>query len=92
MNSTLLKGLLEERIVSLGSKDLSRFPFPIKGIVRILSKKGDTVAILFSKEALEEFEEELDATDPSFLASLEDSRKSGLTSAKELKRKMGLKK
>ncbi|MBI1871782.1 MAG: hypothetical protein HYS07_11445 [Chlamydiae bacterium] len=92
MITDAIRGLIEEKVVPLDSSRISKFPFPTKGIVRITDKKGKTIAILFSKEALIEFEEELEAANPAFIASLESARGLGRVSARDIKRKIGLSK
>ena len=90
MVSQLLKGLTEERIVLLKRLRSVKLSLPLEGIIRLVDAEGNTVGIVLNKETLEELEEELEASDPKFLASLEKSRRSGRISGEEVKRKAGL--
>ena len=86
----LLKELAEEKVVLLKPAAVSKLPFPLDSIVRLVDTKGNTVGLVLDKRTLEELEEELEAQNPEFLASLEESRKSGRVSGKEVKKKAGL--
>lgn len=90
MIPSLLKGLAEEKVVLLDPSQASKLPFPLEGIVRLVDKQGNTLGFVLDKETLDELEEELESTSPEFLASLEESRKSGRVSGEEVKRKAGL--
>lgn len=87
----LLKELAEEKVVLLKPSDTSKLPFQLKGITRLVDRKGGTLGLIIAKAALEELEEELEAQNPEFLSSLEESRKSGRVPGKEVKKKAGLK-
>ena len=89
--SPLLKGLAEEKIVFLKSGRDARLPFALKGIVRLVDEKGNTLGIVLGRETLEEIEEETEASSPEFLALLEKSRASGRVSGGAVKRKIGIK-
>ena len=89
--SPLLKSLSEEKVVVLNPARAARLPFTLKGIVRLIDARGNTLALVLDRETLEEIEEDVEAADPAFLASLEISRRSGRVSSKEVKRKSGLK-
>lgn len=90
MVPTLLKGLAEEKIVLINSTQAAKLPFRFEGIVRLVDKEGNTLGFVIDKDILDELEEELEAANPGFLASLEESRQSGRISGKEVKRKAGL--
>lgn len=91
MIAPLLKGLSEEKIVVLNPSDTTKLPFSLKGIVRLIDKKGDTLGLVLDKKSLEEIEEEIESSSPEFLASLEVSRRSGRVTGKEVKKKTGIK-
>lgn len=91
MIAPLLKGLSEEKVVLLEPSQAAKLPFSIKGIVRLVDGRGNTLALVLDKETLEEIEEEVEAASPEFLVSLERSRRSGRVSGKEVKHKAGLK-
>ena len=88
---SLLKGLAEEKIVFLNSTRISRLPFSLKGIVRLVDEKGNTLGLVLDRETIEEIEEEAEASRPEFLATLAKSRRSGRISGSEVKKKIGLK-
>lgn len=88
--TSLLKSLSEEKVVLLDAALVSRLPFPLRGIVRLVNKKGETLGLLLDRETLEEIEEEAEASNPEFLAALEASRRSGRVSGIEVKKKAGL--
>ena len=90
MVMSLLKGLAEEKIVFLESPKAFKSLFPLEGIVRVVDKKGNTLALVLDKQTLEELEEEIEATNPDFLASLDASRKSGRVPGNAVKKKAGL--
>lgn len=87
----LLKGLSEEKVVLLDPSQAAKLPFSLKGIVRLVDKKGVTLGLVLDKKTIEEIEEEIESSSPEFLASLEESRKSGRVSGQEVKKKAGLK-
>ena len=91
MVAPFLKGLAEERVVLLNAAQTSQLPFSLKGIVRLVDLKGQTLGVLFDKDMLDELEEEIEAANPAWLASLEASRRSGRVSGKEVRKKAGLK-
>lgn len=86
----LLKGLAEEKIVLLESSKTFKLLFPFEGVVRLVDKKGNTLGLVLDKQTLQELEEEIEASSPEFLASLDASRKSGRVPGKEVKKKAGL--
>jgi hypothetical protein len=86
----LLRGLTEERVVFLNPAQASRLPFALKGIIRLVDRKGNTLGLVLDRKAIEEIEEEVESTSPEFLASLEESRKSGRVPGSEVRRKIGL--
>ena len=87
----LLKGLSEEKIIFLKPGQVAKLAFLLKGIVRLVDAKGNTLGLVLDKEVIDNIEEELDASRPEFLASLEESRRSGRISGKEIKKKIGMK-
>ena len=89
MVSFLLKGLAEEKIVLSSSKSL-KIKLPARGILRIVNKKGQTLAVLLDKATIDDLQEELESSAPKFLATLERSRNSGRASSAEIKRSAGL--
>ena len=90
MVSFLLKGLAEEKIVFSKTSKSIKLSLPARGILRIVDKKGKTLGLLLDKASLDDLEEELEASTPKFLASLEKSRKSGRVSSTDIKRAAGL--
>ena len=90
MVSSLLKGLSEEKVVLLNPAQASKLPFALKGIIRLVDSRGRTLGVVLDRETLEEIQEELEASRPEFLASLDGSRRSGRVSGKEVKRKSGI--
>jgi hypothetical protein len=91
MARSLLGNLAEEQVVLLDRSKKNKLPFPLKGIVRLIDDKGRTLAFLFDKHVIEEFEEDMAAKDPGFLDSLDKSRRSGRISGESIKAKAGLK-
>lgn len=90
MVSALLKGLTEEKIMLLRSPSSVKIALPLTGIIRLVDSEGNTVGLILNKETLEELEEELESSNPNFLASLEESRRSGRVSGDKVKKKAGL--
>ncbi len=88
---SLLKGLAAEKVVLLSPSETAKLPFEFGGIVRLMDKKGHTLGLVINRETIEEIEEEMEASDLGFLASLESSRRSGRVSGKEVKRRLRLK-
>jgi len=88
--TSLLKGLSEETVVLLGPSTKHKLPFRLEGIVRLVDEKGRTLGLVLDKETLDAVEEELEASSPAFLDSLEASRRSGRVSGKEVKKRLGL--
>ena len=91
MVTQLLKGLAEEKVILINSSQAAKLPFALKGIVRLVDKKGNTLGVVLDKGALEDIEEGLEASSPKFWASLEKSRKSGRVSGQEIERRLGIK-
>ncbi len=87
MAHSLLKNLVEEKVVLLDRSKRDKLPFPLKGIVRLIDDKGITLALLLDKYAMEEIGEDMEATDPGFLTSLEISRRSGRIRGEAVKAK-----
>ena len=90
MSSALLKGLSEEKVVLLKPSKASRLSFLFSGIVRLVDERGKTLALVLDRAALEEMEEEIEASSPVFLASLAVSRRSGRVSGAAIKKRLGL--
>ena len=91
MVPTFLQGLAEEKIVLLGSSESTvKLPLPLHGILRIVDRAGNTLGLVMGKETLENIEEEIEASNPEFLAFLKKSRQTGRVSGKEVKKKTGL--
>lgn len=88
---SFLKGLAGEKVVLLKASQTSRLPFSIKGVVRLVDGKGHTLGVVIDHEILEDIQEEIEAQNPEFLASLDASRRSGRVSGKEVRKKLGLK-
>lgn len=91
MIAPLLKGLAEEKIVFLDRSKASRLPFSLKGIIRLVNKKGHTLGLILDRETIVEIEEEIEALNSEFLESLKKSRRSGRISGTTVKKKIGLK-
>lgn len=91
MVSSLLKGLAEEKIILLKPSKTAGLPFPLKGIIRLVDEKGRTLGLVLDKDVLEELEEDAEAQNPEFIASLQESRKSGRVTSKTVKKKSGIK-
>lgn len=91
MTAPLLKGLTEEKIVLLKPDQVSKLAFLFKGIVRLVDGKGNTLGLVLDNDVIEEIQEDIDASSPEFLASLEASRRSGRISGKEVKKNLGMK-
>ena len=82
---SLLKALTEEKVILLDRSAKAKLPFTLEGIVRLVDKEGNTLALLLDRGTLEELEEDIEATNPDFLASLEKSRRSGIVSGEAVK-------
>jgi len=80
---------LGEEVVSLRSF-LAHPSKYLKGIVRVVDNKSRPIGLFLDAEALEELREDLEASSPAFLASLERSRRSGRVSSKAIERRLGL--
>ena len=91
MNSfSLLKGLSEEKIVLVKPSQLAKFSLLLGGIVRLVDSRGETLGLVLDKSTLDDIEEELEASSPEFLASLEASRRSGRVPGDKARRRSGL--
>jgi hypothetical protein len=84
-----LATVLREEVVSL-TAFLARPSKYLKGVVRVVDKKARSVGLFLDAEALDELLEDIEASSPAFLASLERSRRSGRVSAKAIERRLGL--
>lgn len=91
MVAQLLKSLAEEKIVLMNAAQTSKLPFVLKGIVRLVDPKGNTIGLVLDKEMLDGIEEEIEASSPAFWARLEKSRKSGRVSGKEIEKRLHIK-
>ena len=87
--NALLNGLAEEKVVLC--KTPLRLPFALEGIVRLIDKSGRTLGLVLSADALRDIAEDSEASDPKFLASLNESRRSGRVSSSAVKKRLGLK-
>jgi len=74
---SLLKALTEEKVIMLNRSAKAKLPFALEGIIRLVDKEGNTLALLLDRETLEDLEEDIEASNPDFLASLDKSRRSG---------------
>ena len=84
--SPFLKSLMSEKVMMV-----SKLPFAVDGVVRIVDKGGHTLAVVLDKNTIDEIDEEIQASDPKFIASLKTSRKTGRIKGIHVKRKLGLK-
>ncbi len=90
MAPTLLKTLVDEKVVLLDRALESKLPFSLDGITRIVDEHGDTRALLLGKSSIEELEEDIASINPDFLASIDKSRRSDRVSGDAVKVKAGL--
>lgn len=86
MNATVLLG---EEVVSLKSFLANPSKY-LKGVVRVVDNNTRSVGIFLDAKALEELLEDLEASSPAFLASLDASRRSGRVSGAVIKKRLGL--
>lgn len=84
----ILKGLAEEKIVLVKHSKAASITFPVKGIIRLVDEKGGTLGLVLDKQTLEDIQEDTEAQNPVFLASLDESRRSGMISGKKIKSKI----
>lgn len=87
---SVLKNLAEEEIVLLKNAKNFKLPISFHGILRIVDKTGGTVGVFLDKETLDDLEEDIESSNPSFIAALEESRSSGRVSGDSVKDKAGL--
>lgn len=85
---SLLKGLSEERTMLADSSQELRSLFPLDGVVRLMDKKGNTLGLIIGKETLDDINEDIEASNPAFWASLDASRKSGRVSGEKVRRRI----
>lgn len=85
---SLLKGLSEEKTMLADSSRKLSSLFPLAGVVRLMDKKGNTVGLIIGKETLDDIQEDIEASNPDFLASLDASRRSGRVSGAEVRKKV----
>lgn len=90
MTHSLLKNLVEEKVILLDRSKRDKLPFPLEGIIRLVDDKGTTLALLLDKYIMEEIEEDMEATNHGFLASLDKSRRSGRVVGEAVKAEAGL--
>ena len=62
----------------------------LKGVVRVVDNKARSVGLFLDADAVDELVEDLEASSPTFLASLESSRRSGRVSGTAVKKRLGL--
>jgi hypothetical protein len=86
MKATVLLG---EEVVSLKSFLANPSKY-LKGVVRVVDNNTRSVGIFLDAKALEELLEDLEASSPAFLASLDTSRRSGRVSGAVIKKRLGL--
>ena len=91
MVEPLFKDFVNEKIISLEPSKASKLPFPLDGVVRLVDKKGNTLAVVLDKDAWTDFLEYLEYQSPEFWQEIEESRKSGRVSSKEIKKRLGIK-
>ena len=86
----IIPWLLKERVVRLSElkKDLKK----LRGFVRVVNDKNDmsTKGFFMDEETFEDFLEQLEYQTPEFRKEIEESRKSGTVSAKEIENRLGL--
>ncbi|OGC06227.1 hypothetical protein A2230_03085 [candidate division WOR-1 bacterium RIFOXYA2_FULL_36_21] len=90
MVPSVLRGLAEEKIVLLSDAKAHNLPFDIKGITRLVDKKGNTLGLLLDNKILEELEDDIDSQGDDFVKSLKESRISGKVKSSVVKKKSGL--
>lgn len=81
--------LLGEEVVALKSF-LAHPSKYLKGIVRVVDARARPVGLFLDAEALDELLEDLEASSPAFLASLDASRRSGRVSGAVVKKRLGV--
>lgn len=81
--------LLGEEVVRLKSF-LAHPSKYLRGVVRLVDEKARPVGLFLDAEALDELLEDIEASSPAFLASLERSRRSGRVAGKAIERRLGL--
>ena len=81
--------LLKEELLSLSKLPLS-VREKLRGVLRIVDKKGETYGLFLDREAIEELLEDLEYSSPEFWEEIEKSRKSGRVSGKKVKKELGL--
>lgn len=91
MVPSLLKELAEEKVVLLEAPRASRLPFPLQGVVRLVDKKGNMLAMVLDKEVWMDLLEFFEYSTPEFWEEIEESRKSGRVSSKTIKKRLGIK-
>lgn len=85
------KLLLKEKLVKLS--DIKANPAKkLKGFVRIVSEKGklSTKGFFLDKQAFEDLLESLEYSSTKFWNEISRSRKSGIVSAKEIEKRLGI--
>ena len=87
----ILQGLAEEKIVLVKPHKDAAITFPVKGIIRLVDGKGQTLGLVLDKQVLDELGDDAMAQNPAFIASLNKSRKSGRISGLKVKKKARLK-
>lgn len=88
MSLSPLKVLAEEKVVTL--PELAAAPREhLKGIVRV-TDNGSSLGVFLDTELIDALLEDIEASSPEFAAKIEESRKSGRVSAKEIEHRLGL--
>lgn len=80
---------LGEEVVSLKSF-LAHPSKYLRGIVRVVDRKARSVGVFLDADALDELVEDLEASSPAFLESLDASRRSGRVPGAIVKKRLGL--
>ena len=91
MVSTLFKNFAKEKVILLDSRKTNKLPFSLKGVTRLVDKKGHMLAVVLNKEVWEDFLEFMEYEDPKFWKDIEASRKSGRVSSQAIERRLGIK-
>jgi len=91
MVEPLFKDFVNEKIISLEPSKASKLPFPLDGVVRLVDKKGNTLAVVLDKDAWTDFLEYLEYQSPEFWQEIKSSRKSGRVSSKAIEKRLGIK-
>ena len=91
MVAQLLKNLSQEKIVLINHSQESKLPFTLKGVVRLVDPKGNTIGLVMDKETLDGIEEEMAAASPAFWTRIGRSRKSGRVTSEKIEKRLHIK-